>query len=120
MKRRFIKSRGSAGSLNIRVRVTRILEVDPKAQYAFAMKVLAEADPAELIIVGAPVDEYRPEAKRIWRRLTRRRKVDIEVTLDIVYEAFVGWLGGKKAAGPRESYRPIAKRLLVHLRACRS
>ena len=67
--------------------------------------VLARRDPVGLVRIGAPEDEYVPEAGTILPRLgTVSSKGE---ALDVVHEEFVRWFG-PEVAGPKEAYAETA------------
>ena len=68
-------------------------------------RLLASHDPIGLVGLGAPDDEYEPEAGTI---LSRPGAVSSkEEALDVVHEEFVRWFG-PEVAGPKEVYEETA------------
>ena len=73
--------------------------------FAELARVLTSHDPLGLAAIGAPDDEYEPEAGTI---LPRLGTVSSEgEALDVVHEEFVRWFG-PEMAGPKEDYAGIA------------
>lgn len=68
-------------------------------------ELLALYDPLGLIALGAPSDEYDPEAKTIMVQLDDAESV--EDLHNIIYTEFVRWFD-KSIAGEKEKYHPIA------------
>ena len=68
-------------------------------------RVLARRDPIGPVGMGAPDDEYEPEAGTI---LPRLGTVSSEgEALDVVHKEFVRWFG-PEVAGPKEAYAETA------------
>jgi hypothetical protein len=74
-------------------------------------EVLSEHDPMGLLSMGAPADEYAPEATRIDARLEHRWYSEEEL-LDVTYAVFVEMFTSDPAVGPRDNYRLIARQLM--------
>ena len=73
--------------------------------YTEVSRLLREADPIRLIVIGAPDDEYDPEISTILPRL-REAKSPGDVQ-QMVHEEFVHWFGAK-TAGPAAHYAGIS------------
>ena len=71
-------------------------------------KAIEEADPKGLLQLGAPNDEYSPEAGTIVPRVSRASSVD-EVR-QILHEEFSRWFGADEA-GLEEAYMVAATRI---------
>ena len=76
--------------------------------YADVSHLLREADPLDLIAMGAPDDEYDPEVSTILPRLREARAaVDVQ---RIVHEEFVRWFGAD-LIGPLTDYAEVAEKI---------
>lgn len=53
------------------------------------MDVLSQRDPEELLAVGAPADEYAPEANDLAQRLRDGQ----QITREVVVEVWERWFG---------------------------
>ena len=72
---------------------------------------LYAADPVALAAVGAPSDEYEPEAETIVMRLADSRDVVAESdVLHVVHEEFVRWFD-ESLAGEPDKYRAVAREI---------
>ena len=69
--------------------------------YTEVSRLLREADPIRLIVIGAPDDEYDPEVSTILPRLREAKSPDD--VQRIVHEEFVHWFGAE-TAGPTTHY----------------
>ena len=77
--------------------------------YAEVSRLLREADPINLIQIGAPDDEYDLEVSTILPRLREAHSaVDVQ---RIIHEEFVHWFNVSGVAGPEESYADVAERI---------
>lgn len=76
------------------------------------LEVLSEHDPMGLLSMGAPVDEYAPEAARLDERLEHRWYSEEEL-LDVTYAVFVEMFNADPLVGPRDNYRLISRQLMV-------
>lgn len=86
--------------------------------YAEVSRLLLEADPTRLIMIGAPDDEYDPEVSTILPRLREAKSSDD--VQRIVHEEFVHWFGAE-TAGPAMRYAGVSNdiwkvwnKLLLH------
>ena len=76
--------------------------------YSEVSRLLREADPIRLIVMGAPDDEYDPEVSTI---LPRLREADSTADVQrIVYEEFAQWFGAD-LAGPATDYEDVSKKI---------
>ncbi|MBI2361053.1 MAG: hypothetical protein HYV04_19475 [Deltaproteobacteria bacterium] len=73
--------------------------------YVDVSRLLREADPIRLIVIGAPDDEYDPEVSTILPRLREAKSSDD--VQRIVYEEFAHWLGAE-IAGPATDYAGVS------------
>ena len=64
-------------------------ELDRRPPFAAVLGVLSRKDPEGLLSVGAPADEYEPEADDLARRLRSGRGITGEVLVD-VWERWFG------------------------------
>lgn len=70
------------------------------------LEILNRHDPIGLVGIGAPDDEYEPEAGTILARLDEARSAgELE---RIVHEEFVSWFS-EEIAGPRSRYEEAAR-----------
>lgn len=69
-------------------------------------EIINKHDPARLIVIGAPEDEYDPEVKTIVYQLKNDQTID--QIQDMVYQEFIRWFNEKAIYGERESYLKIA------------
>jgi len=65
-------------------------------------EIINKHDPADLIVIGAPEDEYDPEVKTIVYQLKNDQTID--QIQDLVYQEFIRWFNEKAIYGERESY----------------
>jgi len=72
-------------------------------------EIINKHDPARLIVIGAPEDEYDPEVKTIVYQLNIEQSVD--QIQDLVYQEFIRWFNEKAIYGERESYAKIAEEI---------
>lgn len=79
-----------------------------KRLYAGVKRAVNEADPIGLLRMGAPRDEYHPEIDDISSQLPHCRTRD--ETWSMVHRTFVKWFE-RRTAGPRSSYRALARQL---------
>jgi hypothetical protein len=76
--------------------------------YVQVSRLLHEADPLDLIAIGAPDDEYDPEVSSILSRLHEAHSaVDVQ---KIVHEEFVRWFDAD-IAGQLTRYTDVAQRI---------
>ena len=78
------------------------------ALYTEVSRLLREADPIRLIVIGAPDDEYDVEVRTILPRL-REAKSPGDVQR-IVHEEFAHWFGAEIAAQATE-YADVSKNI---------
>ena len=69
-------------------------------------EIINKYDPARLIVIGAPEDEYDPEVKTIVYQLKDVRTI-AEIQ-DLVYQEFLRWFEEKSIVGEWDSYAEIA------------
>lgn len=69
-------------------------------------EIINKYDPARLIVIGAPEDEYDPEVKTIVYQLKNDQTID--QIQDLVYQEFIRWFNEKTIYGERESYLKMA------------
>lgn len=86
---------------------------------AFVLRIAALCwahDPIDLAVIGAPPDEYMPEARTIIERVPEARDEDDMVR--IVAEEFAHWFT-PEIAGPQDNYRSLGGAIwhLVHAHA---
>ena len=76
--------------------------------------LLFEADPMGLAAIGAPADEYSPEAGTIAPRLaTVASEQDV---LQIIYDEFQAWFG--EDAGAEGRYKGAARAVWLAVASC--
>ena len=71
-------------------------------------QLFAKHDPVGLIRMGAPVDEYEPEAKELVDVLSRSPASSADELTERVYGVFLWLFGLPGLVGPRDLYEPIA------------
>lgn len=74
---------------------------------ASVTRLLIDADPVNLIAIGAPKDEYDPEVGTILPRL--KEATSPEDVTKIIHEEFTKWFG--EDAGPIEAYADVAEQI---------
>ncbi|MBI3001412.1 MAG: hypothetical protein HYY46_23605 [Deltaproteobacteria bacterium] len=74
--------------------------------YVEVSRLVREADPIRLIVIGAPDDEYDPEVSTILPRLREAKSSDD--VQRIVHEEFTYWFGAE-IAGPATHYAGVSK-----------
>jgi hypothetical protein len=62
---------------------------DCRPPFTAVLDVLSRQDPEELLAIGAPADEYEPEANDFAQRLRDGQ----QITGDVVVEVWERWLG---------------------------
>jgi hypothetical protein len=74
--------------------------------YTEVSRLLRDADPIRLVVIGAPDDEYDPEVSTILPRLREAKSLnDVQ---RIVHEEFVHWFGAE-TAGPPTHYVGVSE-----------
>ena len=73
--------------------------------YTEVSRLVREADPIRLIVIGAPDDEYDPEVSTILPRLREAKSPDD--VQRIVHEEFTHWFGAE-TAGPATHYADVS------------
>ena len=76
--------------------------------YTEVSRLLREADPIRLIVIGAPDDEYDPEVSTILPRLCEAKSPDD--VQRIVHEEFAHWFGAE-IAGSAAQYAAVSKNI---------
>ena len=76
--------------------------------YTEVSRLLREADPIRLIVIGAPDDEYDPEMSTILPRLREAKSPDD--VQRIVHEEFARWFGAE-IAGSAAQYADVSKNI---------
>ena len=76
--------------------------------YTEVSRLLREADPIRLIVIGAPDDEYDPEVSTILPRLREAKSPDD--VQRIVHKEFAHWFGAE-TAGPATHYAGVSNNI---------
>lgn len=73
--------------------------------YLAIADILYRHDPIGLVALGAPADEYQPEADTILPKL--KQAGSVEELRRIIHQEFISWFG-PDSAGPEERYQALS------------
>jgi len=68
--------------------------------------IINRHDPIGLLDLGAPEDEYEPEAKTIIVQLDQ--SMTEKQIHNLIYREFLRWFEDESTAGPKEAYKELA------------